>query len=45
MAVKSTDIETLWKDYSEVGVKKGISVTQFFESNGVLYRTFETRYI
>ena len=41
MAVKSKDIETLWKDYSEVGVNKGISVTQFFESNGVPYRTFE----
>ncbi|MBR3081124.1 MAG: hypothetical protein IKH01_15155 [Prevotella sp.] len=32
MAVNSKDIETLWKQYSEEGVKKGISVVQFFES-------------
>ena len=44
MAVKSTDIETLWKQYSEEGVSKGISVAQFFESNGVPYRTFEKWY-
>ena len=31
MAVKSKDIETLWKQYSEEGVNKGISVAQFFE--------------
>ena len=44
MAVKSKDIETLWKQYSEEGVPKGISVAQFFESNGVPYRTFEKWY-
>ena len=44
MAVGSKDIETLWKRYSEEGVKKGISVTQFFESNGVPYHTFEKWY-
>ena len=41
MAVKSTDIETLWRQYSEEGVSKGISLAQFFESNGVPYRSFE----
>ena len=44
MAVNVKDIETLWKQYSEDGVKKGISVAQFFESNGVPYRTFERWY-
>ena len=44
MAVNSKDIETLWKRYSEEGVKKGASVTQFFESNGVPYHTFEKWY-
>ena len=44
MAVNSKDIETLWKRYSEEGVIKGISVAQFFESNGVPYHTFEKWY-
>jgi hypothetical protein len=44
MAVKIKDIETLWKQYSEDVVKKGISVAQYFESNGVPYRTFEKWY-
>lgn len=44
MAVKSIDIESLWKRYSEDGVKRGISVAQFFESNGVPYHTFERWY-
>jgi len=44
MAVNSKDIETLWKQYSEEGAKRGISVTQFFESNGVPYHTFEKWY-
>ena len=44
MAVNVKDIETLWKQYSEDGVKRGISVAQFFESNGVPYRTFEKWY-
>ena len=44
MAVNSKDIETLWKQYSEEGVNKGISVAQFFESTGVPYHTFEKWY-
>lgn len=44
MAVNSKDIETLWQRYSDEGVSKGISVTQFFESNGVPYHTFEKWY-
>ena len=44
MAVSSKDIEILWKEYSEDVVGKGISVAQFFESNGVPYRTFEKWY-
>ena len=44
MAVNVKDIETLWKQYSEEGVRRGISVAQFFESNGVPYRTFEKWY-
>ena len=35
MAVSSKDIETLWKRYSSEASKRGVSVTQFFESNGV----------
>lgn len=44
MAVSSKDIETLWMRYSDEAVKRGVSVTQFFESNGVPYRTFEKWY-
>lgn len=44
MATSSKDIEILWKRYSDEGVNRGISVTQFFESNGVPYRTFERWY-
>ncbi len=44
MAVNSKDIETLWKQYSEEGVNKGLSVAQFFEANGVPYHTFEKWY-
>ncbi len=44
MAVNSKDIETLWRRYSEEGVKKGYSVAQYFESNGVPYHTFEKWY-
>ena len=40
MAVNSKDIEALWQRYSDEGVSKGISVTLFFESNGVPYHTF-----
>ena len=44
MAVNSKDIETLWQRYSDEGVSKGISVAQYFESNGVPYHTFEKWY-
>lgn len=44
MATSSKDIEPLWQRYSDEGVKRGISVTQFFESNGVPYRSFEKWY-
>lgn len=44
MAVNSKDIEILWKQYSEEAVNKGISVAQYFESNGVPYHTFEKWY-
>lgn len=44
MAISSKDIEALWQRYSDEGVKRGISVTQFFESNGVPYRSFERWY-
>lgn len=44
MAVSSKEIETLWKRYSDEGSKKGISVAEFFESNGVPYHTFEKWY-
>ena len=44
MAVSNKDIETLWKRYSDEGVKQKISVVQFFESNGVPYHTFEKWY-
>ena len=44
MAVSSKEIETLWKRYSDEGSKKGISVAEFFESNGIPYHTFEKWY-
>lgn len=44
MAVSSKDIETLWNRYSSEAVKRGVSVTQFFESNGVPYHVFEKWY-
>lgn len=44
MAVKGKDIEALWQQYCEEGVKRGISVNQFFESNGVPYNSFEKWY-
>ena len=44
MAVSSKEIETLWNQYSEGICKSGISVAQYFESNGVPYRTFEKWY-
>lgn len=44
MAISSKDIETLWRKYSEGVNKQGISVAQFFESNGVPYHAFEKWY-
>ena len=44
MATSSKDIETLWQRYSEEGSKKGISVRDFFEKNGVPYHVFEKWY-
>lgn len=44
MAVKGKDIEALWNRYPSEGVPLGLSVTQFFESNGVPYRSFEKWY-
>ena len=44
MATNSKDIETLWQRYSEEGSKKGISVRDFFEKNGVPYHVFEKWY-
>ena len=44
MAINSKDIEILWKQYSEDAVNKGISVAQFFESNGIPYHCFEKWY-
>ena len=45
MAISSKDIEILWKRYSEEGSERGISVTQYFESNGVPYHVFEKWYV
>ena len=44
MAISSKDIETLWKRYSSEAVNRGVSVAQFFESNGVPYHVFEKWY-
>ena len=44
MAVSSKDIETLLKRYSSEASNRGVSVTQFFESNGVPYHVFEKWY-
>ena len=44
MAVSSKDIETLWKRYSSEAVNRGVSVAQFFESNGVPFHVFEKWY-
>lgn len=35
MTVTSKDIEILWGRYQSEGVSKGVSVSQFFESNGI----------
>lgn len=44
MATSSKDIETLWNRYSNEVNKQGISVAQFFESNGIPYHVFEKWY-
>ena len=44
MAVTSKDIEILWSRYQSEGVSKGVSVTQFFEANGISYHVFEKWY-
>lgn len=44
MAVSSKDLETLWQRYTVEAVPAGISVNQFFESNGVPYHVFEKWY-
>lgn len=44
MAVSSKDLESLWQRYTVEAVPAGISVNQFFESNGVPYHVFEKWY-
>lgn len=44
MAVTSKDIEILWSRYQSEGVGKGVSVSQFFEANGIPYHVFEKWY-
>lgn len=44
MATSSKDIETLWNRYSSEVNKQGISVAQYFESNGIPYHVFEKWY-
>ena len=44
MAVSSKEIEILWNRYSKEGANRGVSVAQYFESNGISYRAFEKWY-
>ena len=44
MAISSKDIETLWGHYQSEGVSKGVSVSQYFEANGIPYHVFEKWY-
>ena len=44
MAINSKDLEVLWERFSSEGVRQGISVRQYFESNGVPYHVFEKWY-
>ena len=44
MAISSKDLESLWQRYKAEVVPAGISVNQFFESNGVPYHVFEKWY-
>ena len=41
MAISSKDIETIWGRYQIEGVSKGVSVSQYFEANGIPYHVFE----
>ena len=41
MAISSKDIEPLWGCYQSEGVSKGVSVSQYFEANGISYHVFE----
>ena len=41
MAISSKDIETLWGRYQSEGVSKGVSVSQYFEANGIPYHVFK----
>ena len=44
MAISSKDIETLWGRYQSEGVSKVVSVSQYFEANGIPYHVFEKWY-
>ena len=44
MAINSKDIETLWGRYQSEGVSKGVSVSQYFEANGIPYHVLEKWY-
>ena len=44
MSVTSKDIEILWERFTSEDVTKGISVHQYFESNGIPYHVFEKWY-
>lgn len=44
MAISSKDLESLCQRYKAEAVPAGISVNQFFESNGVPYHVFEKWY-
>ena len=44
MAISSKDFESLWQRYKVEAVPAGISLNQFFESNGVPYHVFEKWY-
>lgn len=44
MAINSKGLEVLWERFSSKGVRQGISVRQYFESNGVPYHVSEKWY-
>lgn len=37
-------IETLWGRYQSEGVSKGVSISQYFEANGIPFHVFEKWY-